>query len=120
MTDNVVTDYGAIFDIVARIVEIVGFLAAALLFIFKGGASAQRLENALTALKEHFIAQNADIKELQQDFKQIAGVLTQLAVQDTRLNALSDGLRILDQRYEELRHGEGFVYPIGAHLKPPD
>ncbi len=46
-----------------------------------------------------------DVLELKTEVKQFVEVLTKLAVQSERID-------MVDRRLEELRHGEGFVYPL--------
>src|SRR5215467_10436832 len=51
----------------------------------------------------------------EQQSKEISELKLQ-AVKNERLDAQAKRINLLDQRYEELRHGEGFVYPLGTHL----
>jgi cell division protein FtsL len=50
-----------------------------------------------------------DVTELKAEVKQFSQILTELALQSQRID-------MLDRRYEELRHGEGFVFPLAAKL----
>lgn len=70
-----------------------------------GGLVAFRLGRA-TELQAATNKQHSEqIAELKMAMKDFARVVTELAVQGKRLD-------ILDQRYEELRHGEGYVFPL--------
>lgn len=51
-----------------------------------------------------------EVKELKGETKELSKAVTALAVQEARLD-------MLDRRYEELRHGEGFVFPLAAKLR---
>lgn len=107
---------GATLDTALKLVEIVSFVGAGLIFIFRGGVGTQKMEAAISALKDLTEAQGEQISELRTDFKQVTGILTQLAVQNTKLESIDKRVNMLDQRYEELRHGEGFVFPLSAHM----
>jgi hypothetical protein len=48
--------------------------------------------------------------------EKFSAALTELAVQKSRLDSQGERLNLMDRRYEELRHGEGFVFPLEAHL----
>ena len=73
------------------LIQLVGFLIATIVVVVS-------MRHELKELR-------ADVHELKVDVKQFAGILTSLAIQNERIN-------LLDRRYEELRHGEGFVYPL--------
>lgn len=70
------------------------------------------MDAAIEAQK--FVAdnQNTAIRELKAEVLKLGEILTKLAVQDTRINNIADRVALLDARYEEIRHGEGFVMPL--------
>ena len=61
-----------------------------------------RIELSLTTQNQLIGSQAQDMEELKNETKKIAGVLTTIAVQDTRINRIEDDLR-------DLKHGKGFV-----------
>ena len=61
---------------------------------------------------------------VQEELKKLNTVVTDMAVQNQRMTAIEERisnqakrLDMLDQRFEELRHGEGFVFPLEAKLR---
>lgn len=57
-----------------------------------------------------------DVRELKETQKEMATALTQMAVQQIRLESHGMRLDTLDRRYEELRHGQGFTFPKVGQL----
>lgn len=102
MTDSVSLDTAV------RIIEIVSFVGAGLGIIFKMGKMTERFE--LIGKQ-----QAKEITELKTEVKALSNVMTLVAVQKERLDSQAERLNLLDQRYEDLRHGEGFVFPLGSH-----
>lgn len=101
---------------VAQILAIVGGGAV---FLFRTGKSVAAMEQAVNALRDVVINQGNEIKELRSEMKQFGTVLTQMAVQKERLDMIASRLSLLDSRVEEMRHGEGFVFPL-TRRPPPD
>ncbi len=97
---------------ILQALEIASIICAAILFIFKSGRSTESLGQAVTALRDVVLGQGSEIKELRSEMKQFGAILTQMAVQKERIDMLLERVQLLDDRYEELRHGEGFVYPL--------
>jgi len=56
-------------------------------------------------VREAMRQQATEIAALKDEIKELSKLVTEVAVQSKRLD-------ILEQRYEELRHGEGFVFPL--------
>jgi hypothetical protein len=81
-----------------QIIQIVSVVGGGGLVAFRLGQATQ-LQAATNRLHSEEIA------ELKAAMKDFAKVVTELAVQGNRLD-------MLDQRYEELRHGEGYVFPM--------
>ncbi len=77
--------------------------------LFGGGLVAFRLGRTTATMQTSLAGQNLAIDDLKAEIKKLGDVLTKLAVQEQRLN-------MLDKHIDELRHGEGFVYPFGSHL----
>lgn len=90
-------------DAALKILEIVSIVCGGSVVVFKLGRVSNRVEEAIKG-------QAADISELKEDMKVISKLLIEMAVQKSRIDSI-------EKRVDELRHGEGFVYPIGSHLK---
>lgn len=90
-------------DTALKLAEIVSILGGGSLVAFRLGKSSQ-------VVKEAMRQQAAEIAMLKDEIKELSKLVTEVAVQSKRLD-------ILEQRYEELRHGEGFVLPLAAHLR---
>ena len=58
------------------------------------------LRNTVTNLKN-------DMVDMKAELKKVGEVLIKLAVTDTRLTNLENDIR-------ELKHGEGFIFPLGS------
>lgn len=95
-------DYAALVDIVLRGLQIVSLVGGGIYVVFKLGRVTERVENMLAL-------QTRELSELKEETKKVSTVLTALALQEQRID-------LLDQRYEELRHGEGFVFPLANKL----
>jgi hypothetical protein len=97
MTDQVTL------DTIFKVVEIISILGG-------GGLVAFRLGKNSQAVREAMRTQQAELSALKDEIKELSKLVTEVAVQSKRLD-------ILEQRYDELRHGEGFVFPLAAHLR---
>jgi hypothetical protein len=84
-------------------VQTMAILGGGAVFMLKAGKSAGRVE---TLLSHH----TDSIAELASDLKQIQPILAQIAVQKSEIANLT-------KWYDELRHGEGYVFPLSAHLQ---
>jgi hypothetical protein len=91
-------------DTAFKLIEIVSMLGG-------GGLVAFRLGKNSQVVREAMRQQAAEIAMLKDEIKELSKLVTEVAVQSKRLD-------ILEQRYEELRHGEGFVFPLAANLQP--
>lgn len=98
-------------DTTLRLAELVTLIGGGAIIVFRMGRMTERFE---------LIGQRQadEISELKRAVGRFGDVLTDLAVQKNRLDSQAERINLLDKRYEELRHGEGFVYPIGTHLSP--
>lgn len=83
-------------SIVSALVNLLGFMVG-------GIAMAVTVRNNVIALQK-------DVAKLTTDIGKLNEVVTQLAVQSERID-------MLDRRYEELRHGEGFTFPLANSLR---
>ena len=85
-------------DTALKLIEIVSILGG-------GGTVAFRLGKNSQVVREAMRQQAAEIAALKDEIKELSKLVTEVAVQSKRLD-------MLEQRYEELRHGEGFVFPL--------
>lgn len=92
------SDITAIADLVFKALQIVTLLGGGIYVVFKLGRVTERVENMLAT-------QTKELTALKEETKKVSEVLTQIALQKREIE-------ILNERYEELRHGEGFVYPM--------
>lgn len=83
-------------------VQTTAILGGGAIFMLKAGKSAGRIE---TQLAHH----TQSIAELAADLKAIQPILATIAVQKNQIDTLT-------KWYDELRHGEGYVFPMGTHL----
>jgi hypothetical protein len=90
-------------DTAFKLIEIVSMLGG-------GGLVAFRLGKNSQVVREAMRQQATEIAALKDEIKELSKLVTEVAVQSKRLD-------ILEQRYEELRHGEGFVFPLAAHMR---
>lgn len=89
-------------DSILKLCEIGSILIGGGLVFFRLGETTSKMEAAMKA-------QASEISELKEDVKVVSRLLTDVAVQDQRLNTIDKRLEVLDRRYEDLRHGRGFV-----------
>ncbi len=73
--------------------------------MLKAGKSAGRVE----AVLDHH---TKSIEALARSLERIQPVLEQIAVQKNEIANLT-------KWYDELRHGEGYVFPLGSHVGRP-
>ena len=90
-------------DTVFKLIEIVSILGG-------GGLVAFRLGKNSQVVREAMRQQAAEIASLRDEIKELSKLVTEVAVQSKRLD-------MLEQRYEELRHGEGFVFPLSMQRR---
>ena len=76
---------------------------------YKLGQSNQRQESTSSQTA-------SAINEIKTELAALRTVMTDVALQKQELAQLRSDLGQLRQWYDELRHGEGLVYPFGAHL----
>lgn len=101
---------GLTLEDVYRIAEIGSILGACGVVLFKVGRISGRVQETLNLQNVIMTRQADEISELKEETKKLGDVLKSLAVQDERINTLT-------KWYDELRRGEGFVFPLSARLK---
>jgi len=101
-------------QIVVNLVTLIALMGGGGILVFKIGRAVSKFE----VVAEH---QAIDIKEIRMDVKIIGDATLKLALQEERMTAISRRMTNLEATVKELQHGEGFVFPISAHLgkSPP-
>ena len=103
------TDISAILDLILKIATLVSIVGG-------GGVIVWRMSRMATRFELIGTTQAKEISEIKMEISAMRTLMTTVAVQKERLDSQGERLNLLDKRYDELRHGEGFVYPLGSHL----
>ena len=85
---------------VGTIVQIIVLAAGAIIFVYA-------VKGDVSLVKENI----SDIKE---ELKELRKVLTTQIAHEGRLERVEEDVRTLRSDIKELRHGEGFVFPLGG------
>lgn len=96
------TDQSLSLDTILKVAEIVAILGGGWAIAYRGGKIITRVEESLKTQNQILEQQSAEIVDLKEETKKIAGCLTSIAVQDNRINRLEEDVR-------EMKHGKGFV-----------
>lgn len=83
-------------------VPLLGIAIQTILYLLGGFAIVIRSSEGNRALQEQ-------VRGIQTELKSLAHVVTQMAVQDERLNNQGQRLNDMDKKIEALRRGDGFV-----------
>lgn len=83
---------------IGDILVVISMAGTFVLYAFRSG----RFAESITTMQR-------EIKELKDVARGLAAVVTQQAVQTTRLDTQGDRLNILDKRIEDLRKGDGYI-----------
>lgn len=89
--------------------QILSVLGGGGVIAYRLGQSNQRLESAVEFTKSLSAQTTTAITELKADVAALRTVLTEVALQKAEIAQLR-------QWYDELRHGEGLVFPLGSRL----
>ena len=98
-------------ELVIKLAELFALIGGGGIFIFKMGRAVSKFE-------EVGKNQHEDISEIKTEMKAMTKIMTKQALIDERIAALSVRMTLLDKSVDELRHGEGFIYPLGSKLTP--
>ena len=82
-----------------------------------GGMIVWRMSRMATRFELIGDAQAREISEIKDEITAMRVLMTAVAVQKERLDSQAERLNLLDKRYDELRHGEGYIFPLDAHLR---
>lgn len=89
-------------DSALRIVEILSILGGGVVVIFRLGRSTEKMQAVVQMHADYAERQSGEIADIKKQVQKLSDVITQLAVQGTRLD-------MIDKRVDELRRGEGFI-----------
>lgn len=100
-------------------IEMGGIIVLALNFIAVGTAIF-KLGSAVQKFESIGMQQAKEISELKQTVSKVGDIVTQIAVSNVRMDALTTRLDRHESRLDELAHGEGFVLPLGTARGPAE
>ena len=83
-------------------INLIGIGVQTVVFLAGGYAMLVRNDTMIKGIRE-------ELSEMEKEMKSLASVLTQIAVQTTRIDLMGERLNIIDRRVDEMRHGQGFV-----------
>ena len=96
------SDAGVSLDTGLKILEIGSILGGGLLVMFKMGQMTAKFEVLIRG-------QGAEITELKANVIAMREVITNVAVQKSRLDNQADRMGQIERRLEEMRHGQGYI-----------
>lgn len=99
-------------ETVVKIIEAVAIVLGGGIVLFKIGRAVEKFE--LIGKQ-----QAQEIKELKIAVRDIGEVMTKVALQTQRQDTFAERLTLFERQLDDLRHGEGFIYPLTAHLPKP-
>jgi len=70
---------------------------------------------AVASIRRNVGLLKSEVGAMQAEIKKIAELMKAVAVQDIKIDNISERLNLLDKRYDELRHGVGEWRPNDAH-----
>jgi hypothetical protein len=112
MVDDIGGQWGAILQISQTLAVVIGGGFG----IYRIGRNTQKTESAITRANEVALEQKAEMGELKLEVRKLSDVLTTMAVTTTRVDNLAATITELRQLVNDLRRGEGFIFPLGAHV----
>lgn len=89
---------------IGDILVVISLAGTCIFYAFRSGRFA---ESILTMQRE--------IKELKEVAKSLAVIITQQAVSVVRLDSQAERMNIIDQKIEDLRHGDGLITRSDRH-----
>ena len=86
-----------------------GNIATLIGFLLGGGAFIFSMKAEMRVFGERFSVIDAQVKDIKYDISGLSKAMVQIAVQNTRLYSQSQQIATLERRYDELRHGVGYI-----------
>ncbi len=87
---------------ILKVLEIFSIVGGGAVVAFRLGRTTQKVEEAIATQNILMKEQASDITDLKFETKKLSEVVTQLAVQHTRLDRIEDDIR-------DMKHGRGYV-----------
>ena len=118
------SDQAASLSLVVQLIEASSILLGGGYAIFKFGRNSTKTDTSLSVQAILIKLMKDEITELKRGVERIGQVVTDMAIQNTRLSSHAQHLDLLDKQIFELRHGAGFVqdvngeYGRGGKIKP--
>lgn len=95
--------------IVVGAFQVVGVIGGVFVAVYRFGQGAKTTDLAITNMA-------ATIAEIKAEVVAMRALMTDVALQKQEIGSLRDDIAQLRQWYDELRHGEGLVFPLGSRL----
>lgn len=92
-------------------VEAVIRLLEGLALVGGGGFVLFKMGRAVATFEQISSSQSKEISELKDDMKEVAKVMTNMAAQHERMNAMDRRLAMAEEAVNDMRHGAGFIVP---------
>ncbi len=105
-----------------QIMQTIALLCGIPIIAFRLGRGAEALRAAIDAQGAIVANIGKEVHELQDAQKEFRSVLTQIALQSQRLDTQGQQIALAMKSIDDLRRGEGFIFPLGTHsgsLKHP-
>jgi len=97
-------------------VSIVGVIITMLLVSARLGRMTGSFESAQQSQTELIRTQGDSLRELKNEMVELRRVVTELAVFNTRLEGVDRRAALLEKLVDDLRRGEGFIFPLAAKM----
>ena len=101
----------SLFQMTQTIVLLLGIPVVA----FRLGRGTEALRATIDAQGVTVTNIGKEIHDLKSEHRDFRNMLTQIAVQTQRLDTQDQQLAILMKSIDDLRRGEGFIFPLGTH-----
>lgn len=110
-------DAGLSLDNIFKLLEIVSILGGGGLVAFRLGRASQSVKESTERFETGMAAQAKQIEGVQNEIRTLNKLVTEVAVQNQRLDTQDSRLDAHDRLIEDLRRGEGFILPLAPHLQ---
>lgn len=104
---------------VFQIVQTLAVLLGIPIIAFRLGRGTEAVKASITSQGITVAAIVEELKELKGEQKEFRGILTQVALQNQRLDNQGSQLALLAKTVDDMRRGEGFILPLkpGREIK---
>lgn len=94
---------------ILHVLEIVSILGGGLAFAYKMGGFAQAINDANQNFIDKMEESKEDRAQIHQELRAISDLVGSQRVTDSRLDSIGDRMNKLEQWYDELRRGKGYI-----------